>query len=67
MVQVTSSPRPLRLTDAQLHTVRRAAALLRPHARDAFLRLLAHELKDLDPVDDIAVRRVVDMVFEATR
>jgi hypothetical protein len=43
---------PLRLTDSQLHAVRKAAALLRPQARDAFLRLLAHELADLDPIDD---------------
>jgi hypothetical protein len=55
---------PLRLTDSQLHAVRKAASLLRPQARDALLRLLAHELKDLDPPDDAAVNRVVDLVFE---
>jgi hypothetical protein len=29
---------PLRLTDSQLHAVRKAAALLRPQARSAFLK-----------------------------
>jgi hypothetical protein len=50
-------------TDSQLRAVRRAAALLRPQARSAFLCLLAHELADFDPIDDGAVEKVVELVF----
>jgi hypothetical protein len=56
---------PLRLTDSQLHAVRKAAALLRSQARDAFLRLLAHELADFDPIDDEAVQGAVDAIVDA--
>jgi hypothetical protein len=58
--------RPLRLTDSQLHAVRRAAALLRPQARDAFLRLLAHELADLDPIDDGSVEKATSCASTAS-
>jgi hypothetical protein len=47
--------RPLQLSDSQLALVRRAAALLQPKVRPQFLQLIAHELADVDPVDDGAV------------
>jgi hypothetical protein len=55
----------MRLSDSQLALVRRAAALLQPQARSAFLRLLAHELAGVDPVDDDAVRWAIELVLDA--
>ena len=51
-----STFRPLHLTDTQLASVRRAAALLRPAERSQFLQAIAYELADIDPIDDEAVR-----------
>ena len=51
-----STSRPLHLTDTQLASVRRAAALLRPGERSQFLQAIAHELADIDPIDDEAVK-----------
>jgi hypothetical protein len=56
---------PLRLTDSQLHAVRKAAALLQPNARSQFLQAIAHELADVDPVDDETVQRAVDAIMDA--
>ena len=60
-----STPRPLRLTNTQLASVRRAAALLRPGERSQFLQSMAHELADVDPIDDEAVKRAVDAIMDA--
>jgi len=49
----------LHLTDTQLASVRRAAALLRPGERSQFLRAIAYELADIDPIDDEAVKGAV--------
>ena len=51
-----STSRPLHLTDTQLASVRRAAALLRPGERSQFLQAIAYELADVDPIDDEAVK-----------
>ena len=56
---------PLRLTDAQLTLVRRAAALLAPNQRSNFLQSIAHELADVDQIDDEAVQRAVDAIMGA--
>jgi hypothetical protein len=39
---------------------RRAAASLAPNLRGKFLQSIAHELADVDPIDDEAVQRAVD-------
>ena len=57
--------RPLRLRDNQLQLVRRAAALLEPNARSQFLQSIAHELADVDPIDDETVQRAVDAIMDA--
>ena len=57
--------RLLRLTDTQLASVRRAAALLQPNARSQFLQSIAHELADVDPIDDETVQRAVDAIIDA--
>jgi hypothetical protein len=43
----------------------RCAALLQPQARSPFLQSIAHELADVDPIDDEAVQRVVDAIMDA--
>jgi hypothetical protein len=43
---------PIRLSDVQLGIVMRLAQPLSPMARDAFLRILAHELRDRADVGD---------------
>jgi hypothetical protein len=55
---------PLRLSDCQLALVRRAAALLQPNARSQFLQSIAHELADVDAIDDEAVQRAVDAIMD---
>jgi hypothetical protein len=57
--------RPLRLSDGQLVLVRRAAASLAPNLRGKFLQPIAHELADVDPIDDEAVQRAVDVIMDA--
>ena len=57
-----STSRPLHLTDTQLASVRRAAALLRPGERSQFLQAIAHELADVDPIDDEAVKEAVEAI-----
>ena len=60
-----STSRPLHLTDTQLALVRRAAALLRPGERPQFLQAIASELADVDPIDDEAVKGVVEAIMGA--
>jgi len=62
---MTTSSRPLRLSDSQLALVRRAAASLPPNLRGKFLQSIAHELAEVDPIDDEAVRRAVDAIMDA--
>ena len=50
-------PRPLCLSDDQLSTVMRLAQPLAPHCRDAFLRILAHELRHRADVGDGELHR----------
>jgi hypothetical protein len=52
------------LSDRQLALVRRAAALLRPNACSQFLQSIAHELADVDPIDDEAVRAAVQQYLD---
>ena len=54
----------MRLTDSQLALVRRAAALLAPNLRGKFLQSIAHELADVDPIDDEAVQRAADAIMD---
>ena len=62
-----STSRPLHLTDTQLASVRRAAALLRPGERSQFLQAIAYELADdVDPIDDEAVKEAVEAIMDAT-
>src|SRR5262245_29013417 len=65
MESSSSASRPLRLSDTQLALVRRVAALLQPNARSQFLQSIAHELADVDPIDDEAVQRAVDAIMDA--
>ena len=60
-----STSRPLHLTDTQLASVRRAAALLRPGERSQLLQAIAHELADVDPIDDEAVKGAVEAIMDA--
>jgi hypothetical protein len=53
----------LHLTDTQLAIVRRAAATLRPAARDKYLRIIAGELAQAERVDDATVAAVVETVL----
>ena len=53
------------LTDTQLASVRRAAALLRPGERSQFLQAIAYELADVDPIDDEAVKGAVEAIMDA--
>jgi hypothetical protein len=53
----------LRMTDAQLALVRRAAASLRPATRDKYLRIIAAELAEAERVDDATVQSTVEMVL----
>jgi hypothetical protein len=62
-MNLTEAERILRLTDAQLALVRRAAASLRPAARDKYLRIIASELAEAERVDDATVKVVVETVL----
>jgi hypothetical protein len=62
-MNLTEADRILRLTDAQLALVCRAAALLRPAARDKYLRIIASELAEAESVDDATVKVVVETVL----
>jgi hypothetical protein len=62
-MHLTEADRILRLTDTQLAIVRRAAASLRPAARDKYLRIIAGELAEAERVDDATVGAVVETVL----
>ena len=62
-MNLTEANHILRLTDAQLALVRRAAASLRPSARDRYLRIIAGELAEAERVDDATVAAVVETVL----
>jgi hypothetical protein len=49
----------------QRASVRRAAASIAPNLRGKFLQSIAHELADVDPIDDEAVQRAVDAIMDA--
>jgi len=52
------SPSPVRLTDAQLELVMRLSQPLQLRCRDAFLRILAHELRGKRDVGDGELHRI---------
>ena len=58
---------PLALTDNQLDTVLRLAKPLHPACRDAFLRILAHELRDRRDVGDGELHRIASETIKANR
>jgi hypothetical protein len=62
-MNLTEANHILRLTDTQLAIVRRAAATLRPAARDKYLRIIASELTEVERVDDATVGAVVETVL----
>jgi hypothetical protein len=61
------SPAPIRLTDSQLDELMRLSAPLQPHCRDAFLRILAHELRGRADVGDGELFRTAREVIRANR
>jgi hypothetical protein len=58
---------PLRLSDDQLTAVMRLAQPLQPQCRDAFLRILAHELRGRIDVGDGELHRVARDVIKSYR
>ena len=58
---------PLALTDDQLGAIMRLAAPLQPQCRDAFLRILAHELRDKRDVGDGELHRIAAEVIKSYR
>jgi hypothetical protein len=60
-------PTPLRLCDAQLDALMMLAKPLQPRCRDAFLRILAHELRDKRDVGDGELHRIASEVIRANR
>jgi hypothetical protein len=62
-MNLTEANHILRLTDAQLALVRRAAASLRPSTRDRYLRIIAGELAEAECVDDATVQSTIEMVL----
>jgi hypothetical protein len=62
-MNLTEANHILRLTDTQLAIVRRAAASLRPAARDKYLRIIAGDLAEAEGVDDATVGTVVETVL----
>jgi hypothetical protein len=63
MMTLTDVNHILRLSDAQLAIVRRAAATLRPSTRDKCLRIIASELAEAQRVDDATVQSTVETVL----
>jgi hypothetical protein len=53
---------PLALSDDDLSAIMRAAAPLRPHERDGFLRDIANEISKLPAVGPGALHRVITLV-----
>jgi hypothetical protein len=60
----TPTVAPLALTDAQLDALMRLATPLQPHCRDAFLRILAHELRGKRDVGDGELHRIAAEVIK---
>jgi hypothetical protein len=60
-------PTPLALTDAQLAALMRLAQPLQPRDRDAFLRILAYELRDRHDVGDGELHRVASAIIRSHR
>jgi len=58
MLAPSSSPRPLRLDDAQITHIMRSARILAPGDRDAFLRQVAAVLEQQAEIGDGIVARV---------
>jgi hypothetical protein len=58
---------PLGLTDDQLGAIMRLATPLQPQCRDAFLRILAHELRDKRDVGDGELHRIAAEVIRGYR
>jgi hypothetical protein len=56
---------PVRFTDDQLTQIFRFTAPLQPACRDAFLRILAHELRGRVDVGDGELNRVAREVIKA--
>jgi hypothetical protein len=59
-------PMPLKLSDNQLDALMRLAQPLQPRDRDAFLRILAYELRDRD-VGDGELHRTAVAIIKAHR
>jgi hypothetical protein len=57
-------PSPVRLTDDQLTELMRLAQPLQPQCRDAFLRILAHELEGRAAVGDGELHRVAREIIK---
>jgi len=60
------SPRPIKLTDNQLSDLMRLSEPLHPRCRDAFLRILAHELRGQHDIGD-GLHRLALNVIRANR
>jgi hypothetical protein len=58
---------PIRLSDDQLAELMRLAQPLAPPCRDAFLRILAHELRGKPDVGDGELHRIASDVIRANR
>jgi hypothetical protein len=58
---------PLALTDNQLDDLMRLSQPLAPHCRDAFLRILAHELRGPGDVGDGELHRMAVEVIRTNR
>jgi hypothetical protein len=56
---------PLRLSDEQLTELMRLSRPLQPQCRDAFLRILAHELRDRADVGDGELFRVAREIIRS--
>ena len=59
------SSKPIALTDEQLTELMRLAQPLQPQCRDAFLRILAHELRDRVDVGDGELHRIAREVIKS--
>jgi hypothetical protein len=58
---------PLCLSDSQMDALLRLAAPLAPHCRDAFLRILAHQLRDRADVGDGELHRIAREIIKSYR
>jgi hypothetical protein len=60
-----SPPSPIRLSDDQLTELMRLAQPLQPQCRDAFLRILAHELRGRVDVGDGELHRTAHEIIRS--